>query len=557
MLEFEQSHNSTWLGKFYRFRDWTTTRPCLRRFGATTLLGGVLLAPSIWMLRVIPPLWKDVDAFVQVAHPPGPGTILQYGPLYCFVARIPLYLGYAIDCLRAGAAFPTPAFFIHPILTDSGVLLLLISQHVALCWVAFYLIALISRLFWVRLILAVAWAANPLFYTFAHCVGTETLSLILLLLVGATGLRIIQHRRGVPAKEWLLFGVLVWLCILTRHINASLAGLMPLTFILLGAYRLTTMPFGQSQLLGHWRQLRARLSLQKASVALAIGFSCIILANASLRGLCSTTHIPYYSTVGFTFLFRLKFLAALPAEKRNQLLDEVNKHTASMDVKKIISLLRDAFPPETSNWDVMAFKTKAQLSLFPPNIDPGEAKFHLVLNRTAQAFLYPPEQIFVSAVASDFKKSQEATIPSVVRQLFAATTFLLSVPEIMPAYASVHTFRDKSSPQIMAAFKKHSYFHHRKNFSYSAFLCFWCVNLALLATLARMRKEHVAAVGSYAVALTLVGLFMMLANCFLNEFQARYTLPMWELTIISSSVLFGKTMECLFSPPTPPVAARP
>jgi len=541
MPELEGSYNLVWLRALYHLRSWTSRKPRLLRFGATTVLGAVLLAPSI------PPLWRDVDAYVQVTQPPGPGTILQWGPLYCFVARIPLYFGYAIDCVRAGAPFPTPAFFIHPILTDSGVFVLLLSQHVALCSAAFYLIAVASRLFWVRLTLAVLWGANPLFYTFAHCVGSETLSMILLLLVGATGLRIIRHPRKVPGKEWLLFGILVWLCILTRHINATVAGLMPLTFFLLSAHRLIMIPFARSHLLGRWRRLQAKQALQKATLAVAVGISCIVLANVSLRGLCHAVQIPYHSTVGFTFLFRLKFLAALPAEKRNQLLDKVAKNTDSADVKKVISLLRDAFPDETSNWDVMAFKKKAQASLFPPQTDPREEKFYLALNRTVQAFLYPPEKIFLSAIATDFKRSQEATIPSVVRQLFASTTRYFSYPELMPDHAALFTFRNKSAAEIMAIFKKHSYFHHPKNFSYSAFLFSWCVNLALLAVLAKMRKEEVAAVSSYAAALTLVGLFMMIANCVLNVFQPRYTLPMWELTIVSATVLFSKTIECLFS----------
>ncbi len=548
MPELDGSYNLVWLRTLYHLRSWISGKPRLLRFGEITVLGAVLLAPSIWMLSVIPPVWRAVDAYVQVTAPPGLGTILQWGPLYCFVARIPLYFGYAIDSVRAGAPLPTPAFFIHPILTDSGVFVLLLSQHVALCSVAFYLLAVTSRLFWVRLTLAVVWGANPLFYTFAHCVGSETLSMILLLLVGSTGLRIMRHPRKVPGKEWLLFGSLVWLCILTRHINATLAGLMPLTFFLLTAHRLILIPFTRSQLLGRWRRLQARQALQKATLAVAVGISCIVLANVSLRGLCRAVQIPYHSTVGFTFLFRLKFLAGLPAEKRNQLLDKVAKNTDSADVKKVISLLHDAFPDETSNWDMMAFKKKAQASLFPPQTDPQGEKFSLVLNRTAQAFLYPPERTFLSAIAIDFKRSQEATIPSVVRRLFADTTRYFYYPELMPGHAALFTFRDKSSAQIMAIFKKHSYFHHPKNFSYSAFLFLCCANLALLAVLAKMRKQEIAAVSSYAVALMLVGLFMMLANCFLNVFQARYTLPMWELTIVSASVLFGKTIECLFSP---------
>ncbi len=547
VLELERLYRTMRLRAFYHLRSWTITRPRLLRFAAATVLGTVLLAPSIWMLSVIPPLWRGVDAYVQVTKPPGPGTILQWGPLYCFVARIPLYLGYVTDCLRAGAPSSPPAFFIHPVLTDSGVFLLLLSQHAALCSAAFYLIAVASRLFWVRLTLALAWAANPLFYSFAHCVGSETLGMVLVLLVGATGLRIMRHPRKVSGKAWLLFGILAWLSILSRHINATLAGLMPLTFFLLSAHQLIMVPFARSDLLGRWRRLQARQALQRATFALGVGISCIVLANLSLRELCHAVQIPYHSTVGFTFLFRLKFLAVLPAEKRSQLLDKVANNTDSADVKKVISLLRDAFPDKTSNWDVMAFKQKAQASLFPPPTDPREEKFYLVLNRTMRTFLYPAEKIFLSAVATDFNRSQEATIPSVVRELFADTTRYFLYPELMPDQAALMTFRDKSAAHIIAYFKKHSYFHHPKNFSYSAFLFFCFVNLVSLVVLPKTRKEEASAVSSYAVALMLVGLFMMVANCFLNVFQPRYTLPMWELTIISASVLFGKTMECFSS----------
>ena len=169
-----------------------------------------------------------------------------------------------------------------------------------------------------------------------------------MLLVGATGLRIIRHPRKIPGKEWLLFGILVWLCILTRHINATLAGLLSLTFFLLSAYRLIMIRFARSQLLRRWQRLRAKQALQKATFAVAVGISCIVLANVSLRGLCYAVQIPYHSTVGFTFLFRLKFLAGLPVEKRNQLLDKVTKNTDSADVKKLISLLRECFPRRNS-----------------------------------------------------------------------------------------------------------------------------------------------------------------------------------------------------------------
>lgn len=529
-----------------RFKNWIGARPDLLKIGAPVVLFLVVLTPSIWMLSVVPPLWRGVDAYVQVAYPPGTGTLLQFGPLYSFAARIPLYVGYAMDSLRAGRPLPTLVFFIHPVLTDSGVFALLILQHVALCCSAFYLIILTSRLFWIRLALAITWAVNPLFYTFAHCVGSETLGMILLLLVGAVGLRIMRHPRKVLWEEWVLFGILVWLSILARHINATLAGLLPLTFLLLSAHHLIMLPFARSRLAGRWRRLRAKHAIQRATFAVTVGISCIVLANASSRVLCYAAQIPYYSTVGFTFLFRLKFLAGLPPEKRNELLDEVEKRTASEDVKKLISLLRNAFSTN-QNWDVMAFMRKAQESLFTRQTDPQGQRFYLLLNRTEKVFLCPPNKVLLTAVARDFKRSQETTIPDVVRQVFASTTSLLSIPTVPPAYASLRTFRDSSPAQIMAVFKKHAYFRRPKDVSYRAFLFLWAANFALIIALARTRRLRVSVVGSYAAALTLVGLFMMVANCVLNVFQPRYTLPMWELTIVSASILSAKTLEYVFA----------
>ncbi len=547
MRELDRSNSLTWLQAFRRFRTWITARPNLLRFGAPIVLFGVLLTPSIWMLSMIPPLWRDVDCYAQITLPPGPGTILLYSPLYCFAARIPLYLGYAIDCSRAGGELPTLHFFVHPILSDSGVLTLLISQHIGLCFSTYYLIILTSRLFWVRLILAIAWALNPLFYTFAHSVGSEALSVILLLVLGATGLSIVQNSRRVPAKKWLFFGILLWLYILTRHINAMLTALMPAAFILCGSYQLMVVPFTRPRALRRWRWVKTKQAIQKATLAVAIGLSCIVLANASVRILCHVARIPYYSTIGVTFVYRLKFLAALTPDKRSQLLDEVTKHAASADVKKVISLLRGSFPSGISNWNARDFNEKARASLFTPQTDPYDENYAVLLNRTALAFLCSPQDIFLSAVATDFKRSRQITIPDVVAFLFVATRFYFSHPGAMPQCASLVTFRDKNADHIFAIFKSHSYFRHPKDLDYRDLLFLWLISLALFVVVGKMRMQETAALASYATGLTLVGLLMMLANCVLVVFQPRYTLPMWELMIVSTSILSAKTVEYVAS----------
>jgi hypothetical protein len=548
MLESERFHSWVSRQPLACFRMWLRNRPGFLGFAARSVLLLVLLATSVWMLTMIPPLWRDIDAHGEVAHPFGPETILLHGPLYSFVARLPLFLGYSADCWRAGRPLPTLSFFAHPILSDSGVFALLVTQHLALCCSAFYLLTLASRIFWVQLVLAIIWAANPLFYSFAHTVGAEALSMILLLLLGATALRMVRSSGNICWKQWFVFGVLLYLLILTRHINGLLAALLPTAFLILAACQLMMVRFAQCRPdRPKMRWARVKQALRQAMIAVGVGVGCIVLANASVRLVCRAVRIPYYSTLGVSFLFRLKFLAALPPEKRNQLLDGVSRHASSVNVMKIISLLRGSFPTGVSSLDVKDFNQKTRALLFAPQTDPYDEKYAVLLNRTAWSFLCPPNYIFLGAVAADFKRSQEITIPDVVGFLFVTTRYYFSHRESMPQCASLVTFRGKDADQVFAIFKKHSFFRRPKNLTYRALLCFWLVSFALFVGIAKVRKQEAAGLASYATALTAVGLLMMLANCFLAVYQPRYTLPMWELTIISVTILFGGIMDALFS----------
>ncbi len=129
------------------------------------------------MIATIPPLWRDVDAYNQLARDPLITTFWGHAPAYSYVAKVPLFLGEQIERWR-GIAVASPESGLSP-LTDTGVGLLIMLQHLALCGAAFYFILTITKFFWIRLALALAWASNALFYTFAHCAGSETLSVIL------------------------------------------------------------------------------------------------------------------------------------------------------------------------------------------------------------------------------------------------------------------------------------------------------------------------------------------------------------------------------------------
>lgn len=492
----------------------------------------ILVAPSAWMLATISPLWKDVDAYGQVTAPPGEATILLYGPAYCFLARLPLYIGYLYDCWRAGTVHPAfTAFFAQPALSDSGVFLLLLVQHLALCAGASLLILAATRCVIARLALALLWAANPVFYVWANCVGTEALSMILLLLIATVGLRIVQRPSYVPVRLWVFLGLLFSLSMLTRHINGLLGALLPLTFSFAAMARFVLARGQHSS-----RKRRGGRDLHRIIAAVLVGITSIAVSSVAVRALSHISDINYHSTVGFTFMFRLSFFASLsPAER-----DEVVRHAAaedqSRDMRSLLEVYRTA-PWGSSKLDIMTILAKARSVL--PRAALEDEKFPELLNQTARVFLTSPSAPFLRAVRADFAKSQASTLANVIGSPFNHTRFYFSHARSMPRCANLMTFRARNPAMILAQLNTR-YLRGWRKFSFRALIVGWAALALLVAYLSRSRGLPVL---SYAAGLTIVGLLMMLANCLLNEYQARYTLPMWELLILSATILVGSTTQ--------------
>lgn len=505
-------------------------------------LAVILLAPSVWMIATIPPLWRDVDAYNQLTVQPASATALGHGPLYCYAARVPLWLGAQIDRLGGGVSTSAHVALGPPVLTNAGILLLILMQHAGFVAASFFFITTVSAVPWVRLAAGLLWSGLHPFYTFSHCVGSETLSMICVLVFAALGWKIARRAR-TPRSDWIWFGIAMFACVASRHVNLWLAIALPLTFLLrastdaLHSLRRRVRDARRRRLLAHW-------NLRRALFSLALGVLCILLVKLTSFTVCRLAHQELHSHLGTAFLWRLQFLEQLSPAERNQLLDRVAQRAATPEVLRLVNLLRETID-RGDKLRYGPFATEAEQALFSPSTKRRRAKLSEPLNAMARAFLVPPQPELWTAAGKDFSRARKVTLPAISRFLFATTAYFFDHPGQMAQAAMLETFRDRDAPAIMALPLAHRYFQLGRKLDYNVTFLFWMVALAAAAFLPRRNKAERRARMSLALSLTATGIFMMMSTCLIGELLPRYTLPMWELLLASLFLLVVGSLDAL------------
>src|SRR5438067_1116555 len=515
-----------------------------------------LFAPSIWMIATIPPLWRDVDAYNQLTRDPLVTTFWGHAPAYSYAAKVPLYLGEQLERWR-GIPVADVAIGLSP-LSDTGVWLLIVAQHLALAGASFYFILAISNSFWVRLAVSLVWASNALFYTFAHCVGSETLSLILIVLVVAKGLRLIQHRGNPRWIDWYIFTVGLWLCLLSRQVNLLLILLLPATFLLSWAQNRISSRFATGDRQKRWLQRLGARRFRQSLIAISVGIACIAVAHSLTHHLARKTRFHPHSRMGYTFLFRLQFLKPLPPPARAALLEKVSARASSKEARQLVILMGQMYA-ESADPDAERFSQRAIPLLFPgETIVPWE-KFDVALNQMAYAILLPPIPEHLDAARTDFVAALRTPATEIVDNLFETTGYFFEHKDAMPACASLVTFRDASLEAISRIPSQHSYFYLWRGVTCNKLFVIWFLSLLILLLIARKKKVNVRAIPSYGIALVAVGLLITATNSLLTEFLPRFVLPIWQLLLLSFLILAGSAADVLIrgSGESPPGSLSP
>jgi hypothetical protein len=497
----------------------------------------ILFTPSAVLLLTIHPFWRDSDAYAQVTMPPGSMTILQFSPLYCFGARIPLYLGCAYEALVGRGDSPPLASFHSPLLTDTGVFLLVTLQHLLLLGAQLFLLRSISATNFTRMILAVVLAFNAPFYAYTHSVGAEAVALSATLLVVGGALRL-SSQRHLERSDWIWFGVSLVLCILMRHINAVLALLLPAIFLaqagedaIRARLRTRHAQFPHRTIKG--RLLLCALSLVTALLSLAV-------AQRSVHYSCRAAKIKYRSAVGITFLYRLNFLADLDEKERSGMLARIQEHTKDDPALRQMIAATTTGILEPGRWD-----PGPCIDRFVEIIEKSGIKtdysYHLNFyeNRVASAFLHSFEPAFLSAIRADFIASFNYSVRDLSTYPIKTTRYCVAKINEMPQLAKLATFREASADATLVAQEQLAYFR-LVDVRFRTLLIIW-VGLIAAALIVRRARPWV---GLSAILVT-TGATMVFLTCCFTELLARFLLPFWVCYVTAVLLLVGRLVDAL------------
>ncbi len=298
-----------------------------RLLAKETLLCALALLPgSIFVFTQLPPLWRDNDSIGQLNSPPGQFILLQFPALYPFLSRLPLFLASALTSLFHDTPLYVDAHA-HVLLNDGGIYLLLVAQHLALLFALALFVVTVAPGRARRLVIILVALLTPVIFLSAQLISSEALGVILMILLLALALHILREEKS----DWPtlgLFGICLFLNIMTRHVSAVFVAILPLGFLC--AF---LRPVGQTTSALLWRNFLR---------AVTIGALAICFSYATTFFLCVIFREPYRSIVSRTAVYRLDEIDQLPPAERAAFIRTLQDKADDPLIKDAIPIILEA-----------------------------------------------------------------------------------------------------------------------------------------------------------------------------------------------------------------------
>jgi hypothetical protein len=512
-------------------------KPCTRPYTHTPtrrhVSQGVLLLilsiPSLYILLTLPPLWRDSDGFNEIASTFAPKGIIHWLPGYCFGGRLLVCAASIVGSLLGGHGIPYFSISITP-LNDAGIYTLIAVQHLFLVLSLFYAVSTLSDHFPMRVLFAVFFALTPWVYIYANCIGSEAFSNPLVYLIAACGWNCVRTAELNRRKVFTYFGLLL-AAALTRQINALLAAGLPIALLPLAGKELILR--GATANLANDRsrfRYTRRFLIFVVVGLLAIGNSVLVQ-----KTMCWLSRVPFRSTFGETFEWRLSYLEGLPEQERTAILARISAKLSDPVVTEALDALNRSLN-QGDKWTDMFLYYKIDEILVRSGFNEMQRRtwqIDLKLNRIATCVLLSGEPNFLKAGWTDFVRSPFFAQTDLAYPPFILTDWLQTqLP--YPRYGRLRGLASFQHEEgyYTAAWKRIPYVHLFKRIPMLA-MAYLTIALTIvfggLALVGVFRDPVTEAGAWYATGMIVVGLLVSFANCLSTFFGARFYLPVYSL----------------------------
>jgi hypothetical protein len=500
-----------------------------------------LSLPSLYLLLLYPPIWKDVDALGQLIWQAGWGNILHYPPLYCFTGRIPFWLGDSITALLSGQPLPGLNLFREQHPTWLGIELLIIAQHAGLIAALTLLVRMAARSPLGRGAITICFIAASSLYAQQQCAGSEAPSVSAIILLTAAGLWVYRLETpsspGTPgtrdgrrsfSPRWIVFTIALLAAFGTRHINYFFVFWLPLVIA--------------GHLLWSLRKRRRILTpdLAKLGIAVACGGFALLADTLAVRVMIAQAGEQYRTDLGFVLTDRVTaFLYKLSDSERPALVEKL----VAAERDPIVQVAIRAESKLGSSHEELANTIQDALRQHGVAENAIRSRADVSVFDAALAYLKTLHPKLIDLILSDFLHGyvrEDNGKLSLNRFLANRTAARMRQddPQGWQPLDQLHSIDDQKTASALV-----------NRASTDPYLMLWgpipiavmvLANLGLTILLSRRGQGDIAWL---AEALLLTSALLYFANCVCDYFNDRYTLPLLVCVVAAFALQIGALLD--------------